>query len=519
MVANLFVRGTCQYGVLPANGLLYTPPHACACSVTDLIKAGFIALAPQREQEQDLQPASDKALEKGPAFGFRPSTRVATGREAWPTYRHDASRSGSTPAAVGPDLHVAWTMPVGVQLTSPVVAENMLLVAQTDAHCVHALDAVTGQRRWTYTAGARIDSPPTIDRGRVLFGSADGKVHCVRLEDGELIWRFCAAPRDQRIVANEQLESAWPVSGSVLVMGDAVYFAAGRTSYLDGGIFLYKLDAATGKVLKAAKLEVEKAKRDRGVISGGCLPDVLSAVGSSIFMRSTRFDENLVRQKDNVPHLWSSVGFLEDSWWHRTYWQFGTSMNSGWGGWPKAGQRVPAGRLLAKDGTRIVGFGRSQYDTPGAHVGVDAEGVWGPIGRGLDRWTFYRLFATTLKDKDAVPSGSEAVRQPTGAEDVNWSRAVPVLAQALILAKDTLFIAGPKDPLDRVPHEPSEVDELAAALKAPRGGRLLALSLADGQILADHPLESPPVFDGMAAVAGRLYVATKAGQVVCLAAE
>jgi len=180
---------------------------------------------------------------------------------------------------------------------------------------------------------------------------------------------------------------------------------------------------------------------------------------------------------------------------------------------------VPAGRLLAKDDSRIVGFGRNQYDIPGAHVGVDAEGVWGPIGRGLDRWTFYRLFATTLEDGDASPSRSEAAEQPTGAEDVNWSRAVPVLAQALVLAKDTLFLAGPKDRLDRVPYEPSEVDDLAAALETSRGGRLLALSLADGQILADHPLESSPVFDGMAAVAGRLYVATKAGQVVCLAAE
>ena len=26
-----WTRGMCQYGVMPANGLLYTPPHPCAC--------------------------------------------------------------------------------------------------------------------------------------------------------------------------------------------------------------------------------------------------------------------------------------------------------------------------------------------------------------------------------------------------------------------------------------------------------------------------------------------------------
>ena len=29
---NSWIRGTCQYGIIPANGLLYAPPNACACS-------------------------------------------------------------------------------------------------------------------------------------------------------------------------------------------------------------------------------------------------------------------------------------------------------------------------------------------------------------------------------------------------------------------------------------------------------------------------------------------------------
>ena len=78
-------------------------------------------------------------------------------------------------------------------------------------------DAATGETAWTFSADGRIDSPPTYYRGRLLFGSRDGWVYCLRAADGALIWRFRAAPVDRRLVAFEQVESAWPVHGSVLV--------------------------------------------------------------------------------------------------------------------------------------------------------------------------------------------------------------------------------------------------------------------------------------------------------------
>jgi len=37
-------------------------------------------------------------------------------------------------------------------------------------------------------------------------------------------------------------------------------------------------------------------------------------------------------------------------------------------------------RMLVTDGSRIYGYGRNQYDIPGAHVGVDGRGAWGPVG-------------------------------------------------------------------------------------------------------------------------------------------
>ena len=43
-------------------------------------------------------------------------------------------------------------------------------------------------------------------------------------------------------VVSDRLESVWPVHGSVLVRDSTVYYAAGRSSYVDGGVRMGKLD-------------------------------------------------------------------------------------------------------------------------------------------------------------------------------------------------------------------------------------------------------------------------------------
>ncbi len=86
----------------------------------------------------------------------------------------------------------------------------------------------------------------------------------------------------------------------------------------------------------------------------------------------------------------------------------------------------------------------------------------------------------------------------------------------MVLAGDTLFVAGPADPVSEVPREPEAVNPLADALESHSGGRLLALSAVDGKTLADLSLKNPPVFEGMAAAAGRLYLSTKGGELACM---
>ena len=519
-IPNHWVRGGCQYGIMPCNGLLYAPSHSCACFITAKL-SGFNALAPARDSKAQ-RPGSRVRLERGPAYteGRRQKTEDRSADD-WPTYRHDAARSGCTKSTVPAALRPTWQAQLPGGLTSPVVADGRVFVASVDMHTVHALDANNGKELWSYTAGGRVDSPPTINRGLVLFGSADGWVYCLAAADGGLVWRFRAAPEDRRVVAYGQLESAWPVHGSVLVKDDLAYFAAGRSSYLDGGIYLYRLDPKTGRKLLETCIDSRDPKtgaEPKGIIRGtnmpGALPDVLSSDGKSVYMRHMRFDRNGVEQEQTVPHLYSSVGFLDDSWWHRTYWILGTKMNSGYGGWPTIGNVVPSGRLLVFDASNIYGFGRNEYGTHGSHIG---------LGK-----THFRIFAASRKPLSVEkPADKKKQRRAPAKSTVkyHWSRQAPLVVRAMVLADTTLFLAGiPDSGSDRADPVRSKTAisngaDALAAFEADRGAVLYAVSTADGRKLAEYELGSPPVFDGMAAANGRLYLVSNDGKIICFGAN
>jgi len=510
--ASHWTRGGCQYGVIPANGLIYTPSHSCACYINGKLN-GFNALAPAsptRPVPADI--TADGRLEKGPAYGQVENQQPAIDNAPWPTYRHDAARSGVAATAVPAKVKPAWQTDLGGRLTAPVMAGGRVFVADVDTHTVYALDAATGRTAWSFTAGGRIDSPPTIYQGLALVGSADGYVTCLRAADGALVWRFRAAPEDRRVVAYEQVESVWPVPGSVLVEDGVAWVAAGRSSFLDGGIFVYRLDPATGRMLSVTRVwsrnpdGKEPKNIARGTsMQGGALPDVLSSDGTSVFMRHTRFDREGREQPSDVPHLFSSVGFVDDAWWHRTYWFIGTQMGNGYGGWPNPGVRVPAGRLLVVDGEQVYGFGRDLYINHGAHVGIDGTTVWHyrPKSRAE---TKYRLFASTYGTRDnKAPAKGRKTRPP--ANRVRWNQPMPVLARAMVLAGDALFVAGPPDLF--------ATDDPTAALEGKKGGILMAVGPDDGKPAARCDLAAPPVFDGLIAADGRLLMSTMDGKVLC----
>ena len=374
-----WVRGGCLYGVMPCNGLTYAPPHNCAC-YPEAKLFGFNSLAPSAPTRPvpAVVPEAGR-LEKGPAFDS-PLKELVKETDDWPTYRHDQTRSGKTTKPVDASVGKKWSAELGGRLTSPVIAEGRVYVAQIDTHTIFALDEGSGEEKWTFTAGARIDSPPTVYRGRVVFGSADGWVYCLNT-DGELAWRYRAAPLDRRTMAYEQLESLWPVHGSVLLRDDTVHCVAGRSIFLDGGLRLLRLDLRSGKKLTETLMDEKNPETGNNIqeklqilqMPVG-LPDILSCDGKHIFMKSQKFDlmgnrleigpnsgdfaTQASKQRGADAHIFAPMGFLDETWFHRSYWVLGQSFAGGHGGYYQAGRFAPSGRLLVKGDQYVFGYGR-----------------------------------------------------------------------------------------------------------------------------------------------------------------
>jgi outer membrane protein assembly factor BamB len=394
-IPHYWVRGACLYGVMPANGMVYNPPHPCACYLEAKL-SGFNAVAPASAGPRIPKRAANKTrLEKGPAYGKHIIAKATENQ--WPTYRHDAARSGAS-KAIPAALRPAWQTEIGTRLTSPVIAEGKVFVASVDTHTIHALDVASGRKLWHYTAGGRVDSAPTIYQGRVLFGSVDGWVYCLDASDGTLAWRFRAAPMDQRLMSFEQVESVWPVHGSVLIQNSVLYCVAGRSMFLDGGLRFLRLDPKTGRKLSETVLDDRDPATGKDLQSyvswlnmPPALPDILSSDGRLVYMRSQPFNLDGTRlplekfpagedadrgappatQRRDHAHLFSPTGLLDDSWWHRTYWMYGSKFVSGWCGYYLAGKAAPAGRILVFDDSRVYGFGRKpqyyRWTTPIEH--------------------------------------------------------------------------------------------------------------------------------------------------------
>jgi outer membrane protein assembly factor BamB len=323
----------------------------------------------------------------------------------------------------------------------------------------------------------------------VLFGSADGCVYCLRAEDGQLAWRFLAAPDERRMVDADQLESPWPVHGNVLVQNGVAYFAAGRSSFLDGGIHVYAVDPETGNVLRQNRIYSPDAETgdmvecklsyDMPPNALGALPDVLVGDGESVYMRHLEFDPvglgyrssavtgPATKNRRGYPavggHLMSVAGLLDNNWFNQTYWTVDGQAHS---------------KLLVYDAH--AAYGVKPFPGNARH----SRSIFRAGSKG------YTLFAN---------------QRPQHQK--RWSIQVPLRVQAMVVAGSTLFVAGTPDVVD--PEDPW------AAFEGRKGGVLWAMSTADGKKLAEYPLGSPPVFDGMAAARERLYISTTDGDVVC----
>jgi hypothetical protein len=336
----------------------------------------------------------------------------------------------------------------------------------------------------------------------------------------------------------------WPVHGSVLVLEKSdgraeLWCVAGRSMFLDGGLRLLRLNPATGVKIDEKVLDDRVPDTDdnlqvalQGLNMPVALPDVLVSDGKYVYMRSQQFDlegnrididvptRNANQQQGETAHLFCPTGLLDDVWWHRSYWVFGRVWKSGAGGYYQSGRFAPSGRPMVFDEDKVYSFGRKpQYY----------------------RWTTpmeYMLYASAKQPPmervgaDRKGRGTQAQRKNTGLGSTpprtiqtDWKQDIPVLVRAMVLAGDTLLLAGPPDLIDEpqtlsafeAPKTQDLLARQAAALDGSEGAALWAVSASDGKKLAEQKLEALPVFDGMIAAANRIYYATTDGRVIALA--
>ncbi|WP_460166966.1 outer membrane protein assembly factor BamB family protein [Thermostilla marina] len=471
---NSWVRGVCKYGVMPANGLLYAPPHACACYIATRT-IGFNALA-SRVARKEYAPVPDAArLLRGPAYDPQVDIRTPDLQLSWPTHRHDRKRSGTTSASVGAELRPLWRTQVGDAPTPVTVAHGQVFVASKTQNRLTALDIENGETHWSLLTGTAVDSPPTICGNLAVFGCRDGYVQAVRTTDGAPAWRFLAAPIDRRVLAFEKLESATPVSGAVLDLGGQTAFVCGRNTYLDGGLQLYRLDTATGRLLGRTAICSLDPQTDRQLsqYAPSAMPgereDLLVADDNFLYLRDTSYTHDGTKTEDDRPHLLTLTGFLDDSWPHRSYWIYGDKISIACGCSGRVKGLIYA-RIMAIDDTTVYGYGRR--DVHWSNQLID-----GP----------YRLFA---RRKDSL--------------EPQWEKFLPIHVRAMVKAGDLLFVAGPSAKALQTFVASESLDPV-----------LMVISAEDGELKATYPLPAPPVFDGMAAVPGRLLLSLENGEVAC----
>ncbi|MFC1596328.1 PQQ-binding-like beta-propeller repeat protein [Planctomycetota bacterium] len=527
---NPWIRSTCGIGPLPCNGLYYAGPPSCACCNSVMLN-GLNAMAAEpglAKLDQPIKVGTKSTLEKGPAFSEISSLKSPTSDSAddWPAYRHDNARTGTTKNKVPAVLGKRWETKLGTRASAPVIAAGKVFAADVDGHAVCAISAADGKIVWRFSAEGRVDSPPTYYRGLLLFGSRDGSAYCLRAADGTLVWRFSPLQR-RMICAYGQPESAWPICGSVLVRDGLAYFAAGRNSFTDGGIFLYALDPRSGKVVHQKRMygpygengfPIDNREVVKGMSIEGFKGDIFIADDKLLYLRHQAFKGNLspVKLQDvKQPHLIPSHGFLEAIPQHRSFWTIDTMLHYD----IPTGQGGVHGDILVIDGLRfyeVRGYppARTGWFDPRTSGYTLYAGKYGPEAKAAADAAAADARKRAAQQAAARQSKARQARaRNRGPSNVApsiklWSSSIPLTGKAMALANDVLFVAGTPVAFPE--------DDLAKAYEGRMGGILWAASASTGEKLAQYKLDTPPAWDGLAAANGMLFLSLADGRVVCM---
>jgi len=479
-LSYLGARGACIEGMVPANGMFYTAQNDCNCFPSQ--NGGFIAVGPGGEIPPPATFQKPRPVETGPAFDAVHALGGASpAADDWPAYRHDSQRSAGTSANV-PDVlkplwkvqavkpgdgmfAEAWNARTGSPqpLTAPIVASGLVVVAALNSGEIVALSPATGALVWKTPLGSRIDTPPTCCQGQLLVGCHDGWAYALRASDGVLAYRVRIAPCEKRMIAHGLVESVWPTVGAVLVHDGLAYAIAGRSTANSGGIALVAFKPASGQTVWAKCLDATQP----GLI------DALAVRDGELAWHYLRMDPK-------------TGEFLQPT---QRYANYGSMIDGSW----MAGytMRSCGGHVLGRISENMMAWNDNLVITLGSAVARSKADVPKPAGKSF----------AAAKHPDPFKPDELAWSNKLEPETA-WARVY-----AMALSGNTAFYAGSvyvySDP------------------KRPGGGNFLWMNATATGKKQQDPIkfDAPPVLDGLAVAAGRLYLVLQDGTVQCLGTD
>lgn len=193
----------------------------------------------------------------------------------WVSYQHDNQNSGISSISLSFPLSVnwvdikrnapspAWPAPAKQDYYNKVrklealvtydrvfhttIANGLLYYASSTTNQVYCLDANSGEKLWSFFTDAPNRTVPTINKGKLYFGSDDGYIYCLNAKKGKLLWKYKPGKSNLKIIGNGKIVAASPNRTGVLVKGDTLYATAGLLPEQE--VHVMALDANNGEVI------------------------------------------------------------------------------------------------------------------------------------------------------------------------------------------------------------------------------------------------------------------------------
>lgn len=212
----------CFFGMKSNDGMIYNFPSR---------KSSTISAVGPADKIFDLKPSSGIVKNYSKQTSSEPS-KVTD----WPFFRSNSETGNFIDAKIGQNLTKKWEVKIGLGsssygemsslrtgLTQAVIAYGLVIVSDIDGQRIVALDVATGQEKWVFAVGSRVDYSPTLYKGLCLFAARDGFVYSLDVHTGKLVYTLQVAPAIRFMARQDKLESLWPIESDVYIVNDIAY--------------------------------------------------------------------------------------------------------------------------------------------------------------------------------------------------------------------------------------------------------------------------------------------------------